>query len=166
LCRCIHPNASLGDRSGGGEGSTDDQPAGGLQSARCDSPGFYQERCGGICLVSSVDGYTGLPKALAYGPGKAALIDLAQILYTDLSPRGTGVYLVNPGFVATRLTRQNEFKMPALITAGVAAEAILAGIGKGQFEILFPKRFTGWMKWFGRMPDRIRFYLLAKVVHS
>jgi hypothetical protein len=36
--------------------------------------------------------------------------------------------------------------MPALITPEVAAEEILAGIGKGRFEIHFPKRFTGWMK--------------------
>jgi NAD(P)-dependent dehydrogenase (short-subunit alcohol dehydrogenase family) len=129
-------------------------------------PVFTREGAGGICLISSVAGYTGLPQALAYGPGKAALINLAQILYTDLSPRGIGVYLVNPGFVATRLTRQNEFTMPALITPEVAAEEIMAGIGKGRFEIHFPKRFTGWMKWLGRMPDRIRFYLLGKAVKS
>ena len=121
---------------------------------------------GGICLVSSVAGYTGLPKALAYGPGKAALINLAQILYTDLSPRGIGVYLVNPGFVATRLTQDNDFKMPALITPEEAAQEIVSGLGKGLFEIHFPKRFTGWMKWLGRMPDRIRFYLLGKAVQS
>jgi len=129
-------------------------------------PVFIKKGTGGLCLVSSVAGYTGLPKALAYGPGKAALINLAQILYTDLSPRGIGVYLVNPGFVATRLTRQNEFTMPALITPDVAAEAILAGIGKGRFEIHFPRRFTNWMKCLGRMPDRIRFHLLGKAVQS
>ena len=107
-----------------------------------------------------------MPKALAYGPGKAALINLAQILYTDLSPRGIGVYLINPGFVATRLTQNNDFHMPALITPDEAAEAILNGIGKGRFEVHFPKRFTGWMKWLGRMPDRLRFYLLKKAIET
>jgi len=129
-------------------------------------PVLIRQGSGGICLVSSAAGYTGLPKALAYGPGKAALINLAQILYTDLSPRGIGVYLVNPGFVATRLTQKNDFNMPALITPEKAAEEITAGIGKGQFEIHFPRRFTLWMKWLGRMPDRIRFYLLAKAVET
>jgi short-subunit dehydrogenase len=129
-------------------------------------PVFTRNGAGGICLVSSVAGYTGLPKALAYGPGKAALINLAQILYTDLSPRGIGVYLVNPGFVATRLTQDNDFKMPALITPEEAAREIFAGLGKGLFEIHFPRRFTGWMKWLGRMPDRIRFYFLGKAVQS
>ena len=129
-------------------------------------PVYLKKGTGDICLVSSVAGYTGLPKALAYGPGKAALINLAQILYTDLSPRGIGVYLVNPGFVATRLTQNNDFQMPALITPGEAAQAILNGIGKGRFEIHFPRRFTGWMKWLGRMPDRLRFYLLGKAVET
>ena len=119
---------------------------------------------GGICLLASVAGYTGLPKAMAYGPSKAALINLAQILHTDLAPRGIGVYLVNPGFVDTRLTRQNDFTMPALITPEGAAREILAGIGKGHFEIHFPKRFTRWMKLLSCLPDRLRLYLLRKAV--
>lgn len=129
-------------------------------------PVFLKNGSGGICLVSSVAGYTGLPKALAYGPSKAALINLAQILYTDLSSRGIGIYLINPGFVETRLTQKNDFHMPALITPDEAARAILDGIRKGRFEIDFPKRFTRWMKWLSRMPDRIRFYLLRKAVKT
>lgn len=129
-------------------------------------PVMIRQGSGGICLVSSVAGYTGLPKALSYGPGKAALINLSQILYTDLSPRDIGVYLVNPGFVATRLTQKNDFRMPALITPDEAAQEIIAGIAKGRFEIHFPRRFTLLMKWLGRMPDRLRFYLLGKAVET
>jgi len=126
------------------------------------TPHFLGKKSGGICLVGSVAGYTGLPKALAYGPGKAALINLAQILYTDLAPRGIGVYLVNPGFVETRLTRQNDFKMPALITPEQAAREILHGMRRGRFEIHFPRRFTFWMKALSGLPDRLRFHLLRK----
>ncbi|MGD8589519.1 MAG: SDR family NAD(P)-dependent oxidoreductase [Chromatiales bacterium] len=126
------------------------------------TPRLLEQGTGGICLIASVAGYTGLPKALAYGPSKAALINLAQILYTDLSPRGIGVYLVNPGFVDTRLTRRNDFRMPALISPERAAREIVAGIGKGRFEIHFPKRFTRWMKWLARMPDPLRFYLVKR----
>jgi len=130
------------------------------------TPYFLRRHRGGICLVASVAGYTGLPEALAYGPSKAALINLAQILYTDLAPRGIGVYLVNPGFVETRLTQQNNFAMPALISPAEAAREIILGIAKGRFEIHFPKRFTWWMKWLSRLPDRLRFYLLSKAAKS
>ncbi|MCB1850193.1 MAG: SDR family NAD(P)-dependent oxidoreductase [Gammaproteobacteria bacterium] len=125
-------------------------------------PLFSERDSGAICLVSSVAGYSGLPKALAYGPSKAALNNLAQILYTDLAPRGIGVYLVNPGFVATRLTRQNDFRMPSLMRPEDAADAIVAGLARGWFEIRFPGMFTFWMKSLSRLPDRLRFYLVGR----
>ena len=103
-------------------------------------------RGGHISLVSSVAGFRGLPKSLAYGPTKAALINLAETLYLDLSPLGLGVSVINPGFVETPLTAGNAFKMPALITPAEAAIEIERGWRKGEFEIHFPKRFTLWLK--------------------
>jgi NAD(P)-dependent dehydrogenase (short-subunit alcohol dehydrogenase family) len=101
---------------------------------------------GHISLVSSVAGYRGLPKSLAYGPTKAALINLAETMHLDLSPLGLGVSVINPGFVETPLTAGNEFRMPALITPEEAAIAIERGFRAGDFEIHFPKRFTLWLK--------------------
>ena len=118
---------------------------------------------GGIAFVASVAGYRGLPKALAYGPGKAALIHFAECLHLDLAPRGIGVWLINPGFVATRLTARNDFTMPALITPEQAATAILAGLARGRFEIHFPKRFTCLMQWLARMPYGLYFPLIRRL---
>ncbi len=103
-------------------------------------------RGGHLSLISSVAGFRGLPKALAYGPTKAALINLAETLYLDLAPKGIGVSLINPGFVETPLTAGNDFRMPALITPEEAALEIVAGWQRGEFEIHFPKRFTLWLK--------------------
>ena len=115
-------------------------------------PQFVARRSGHVCLVSSVAGFRGIPKSLAYGPTKAALINLAETLYMDLSDSGIGVSLVNPGFVETQLTAQNEFKMPALIAPEQAARAILHGWAQGRFEIHFPRRFTLAMKAVGLLP--------------
>ncbi len=114
-----------------------------LAQARAGAPG---QPAGHIALVSSVAGYRGLPQSLAYGPTKAALINLAENLHLDLSPLGIGVSLINPGFVETPLTAGNGFKMPALITPDEAAHQILRGWQRGDFEIHFPKRFTLWLK--------------------
>jgi NAD(P)-dependent dehydrogenase (short-subunit alcohol dehydrogenase family) len=103
-------------------------------------------RGGHISLVSSVAGFRGLPQSLAYGPTKAALINLAETLYLDLHPLGLGVSVINPGFVETPLTSKNDFRMPALITPEEAAREILRGWKHGDFEIHFPKRFTLWLK--------------------
>jgi NAD(P)-dependent dehydrogenase (short-subunit alcohol dehydrogenase family) len=113
-----------------------------------------------VSLVGSVAGYRGLPNSLAYGPTKAALINLAQTLYMDLHDKGVGVSLINPGFVETPLTAQNTFAMPALITPAQAADAILRGWAKGAFEIHFPKRFTLWLKVLELLPAGLYFRLV------
>lgn len=118
---------------------------------------------GGIAFVASVAGYRGLPKALCYGPGKAALIYFAEVLHLDLSPRGIGVWVINPGFVATPLTAQNDFSMPALQTPGQAARAMLDGFKTGHFEIHFPKRFTRLMKFLAHLPYGWYFPLIRRL---
>lgn len=115
-----------------------------------------------LSLVSSVAGYSGLPKSLAYGPTKAALINLAEALYLDLQPLGVGVSVVNPGFVETPLTAQNDFRMPALITPGQAAREMLTGWARGDFELHYPRRFTRWLKFLRLLPYRLYFPLVRK----
>lgn len=112
---------------------------------------------GHISLISSVAGFRGLPKSLAYGPTKAALTNLAENLYLDLGPLGLGVSVVHPGFVQTPLTAQNDFTMPALITPPQAAQAMIEDWGRGVFEVHYPKRFTRWMKLMRLLPYRAYF---------
>jgi short-subunit dehydrogenase len=126
-------------------------------------PDLIAQKSGAIALVSSVAGFRGLPKALVYGPTKAAMINLAEVLYNDLKPYGISVYLINPGFVETPLTAQNEFKMPALITSEQAADEIISGLAKGRFEMHFPKRFTRVLKLMRLLPYRIYFALVKNV---
>ncbi len=137
--------------------------AGALKVLDAVLPALLARGSGHISLVGSVAGYRGLPQSLAYGPTKAALINLAETLYLDLHPKGIGVSIINPGFVATPLTAGNEFDMPALLTPEQAAQAIVAGWGKGAFEIHFPKRFTLWLKLLRILPNRLFFSLVRKV---
>jgi NAD(P)-dependent dehydrogenase (short-subunit alcohol dehydrogenase family) len=110
-----------------------------------------------LSLVASVAGYRGLPQSLAYGPTKAALINLAETLYMDLAPRGVGVSVINPGFVETPMTAGNRFPMPALMSPADAAEAIVAGWRAGDFEIHFPRRFTLALKALRPLADGLYF---------
>ena len=125
-------------------------------------PALLARGAGHVSLVGSVAGYRGLPQSLAYGPTKAALINLAENLFLDLRPKGLGVSLINPGFVATPLTAGNAFPMPALLTPEQAASAIVQGWKQGNFEIHFPKRFTLGMKALRWLPDRAFFYLMRR----
>ncbi len=118
---------------------------------------------GHISLVGSVAGYRGLPHSLAYGPTKAALINLSETLYMDLHRQAVGVSLINPGFVDTPLTKTNDFAMPALLTPAQAAEAILEGWARGTFEIHFPRRFTWGMKLLRLLPYGLFFAATRKL---
>ena len=115
-----------------------------------------------VSLVASVAGYRGLPNALAYGPTKAALINLGEIMYLDLQPKGIGVSVINPGFVETPLTAGNTFAMPALITPAEAATQIIKGWAAGDFEIHFPKRFTLWLKAMQHLTDGLYFAAIRR----
>lgn len=140
---------------------------GAMHFAACIVPHLLAQekgRTGGeIAFVASVAGYRGLPKSLVYGPTKAALINFAEALALDLQPRGVGVRLINPGFVATPLTAQNEFAMPALQSAEEAAAAIIAGYRSSAFEIHFPRRFTCFMKLLALLPARLYFPLIRRL---
>ena len=135
---------------------------GALQMIDAVLPHFLVRQTGHISLISSVAGYGGLPKSIAYGPTKAALINLAEVLYLDLHSKNIGVSLICPGFVDTPLTSQNKFNMPALITPDEAAQEILKGWAKGEFEIHFPKRFTLWVKAIKMLPYRLYFPAIKK----
>lgn len=126
-------------------------------------PALLARGTGHISLVGSVAGYRGLPNSLAYGPTKAALINLAETLYLDLHGKGLGVSIINPGFVQTPLTAGNDFAMPALLTPEQAAGAILQGWALGAFEIHFPKRFTLWLKALRVLPNRLFFQLVRRI---
>lgn len=127
-------------------------------------PHLIQRQTGAIAMISSVAGYSGLPKSLVYGPTKAALINFCEALYYDLSPQGIGVYLVNPGFVDTPATKNNDFYMPQLVSSEVAAKTILKEMKLGHFEIHFPKGFSRFLKLLRLLPYPIYFYLLKKFI--
>ncbi len=121
---------------------------------------------GGFGIVASVAGYGGLPNSLAYGATKAACLNLAQSLYLDLADRGMAVYAITPGFVATPLTAKNSFPMPFLISAEQAAEEIVQGLARGDFEIDFPRAFSRLLKAVNLLPHRLYFWCVRRFTGS
>lgn len=117
---------------------------------------------GQIAVVSSVTGYGGLPTSAAYGATKAAVINMAESLKFDLDKLNIRIQVINPGFVKTAATDQNDFKMPAIIPADDAAKRITIGLQKDIFEITFPKRFTYVLKFLNLLPYWLYFALVGR----
>ena len=125
-------------------------------------PSMRRRKHGHVVLVASVAGYRGLPLASAYGPTKAALINLAESLKPLFDRAGLKISVCNPGFVDTPMTAENKFSMPFLMQPEAAAEALYQGILKGKFEIAFPTRFVLLLKFFRMLPYSIYFPLMRK----
>ncbi|MCF2905169.1 SDR family NAD(P)-dependent oxidoreductase [Octadecabacter sp. CECT 8868] len=106
---------------------------------------------GQLALCGSVAGYIGLPQGQIYSATKAGVINLAESLRAELSGR-VDVRLINPGFVDTRLTQRNDFRMPAMVTPQRAATAIIDGLCSRRFEVHFPRRLTWGLKLLSALP--------------
>lgn len=129
-------------------------------------PDMLRRGEGHLALMASVAGYRGLPKSAAYGPTKAALISLAESMYFDLQDTGIKLQVINPGFVKTEATKNNDFEMPDLISADVAADEILNGLGKKQFEIAFPRSFVRKMRFLQLLPVHMYFRLMKRITRQ
>lgn len=101
-------------------------------------PSMIATNNGMLVGISSVAGFRGLSGSIAYGPSKAAQLNLLESLRIDLKQTNVKVLTVAPGFVTTPLTAKNEFSMPFLISAETAAKKIVAGMEKNKAEIVFP----------------------------
>ena len=119
---------------------------------------------GQISWIASVAGFMGLPKAAAYGPTKAALINLAECLEPEMRLKGVRISVINPGFVATPLTAQNDFEMPFLMQPDEAARRTIKGLAEGRFEIAYPRRFVAILRALRALPYPLFFRLITRFV--
>ncbi|MGC9370579.1 MAG: SDR family NAD(P)-dependent oxidoreductase [Paracoccaceae bacterium] len=124
-------------------------------------PGFAARDRGHIVLTGSLSGFRGLPGATGYAASKAGVMAMAEGLYADLRDTAVEVQLVNPGFVRTRLTEKNDFRMPFLMEPEAAAGVIFEHMGVGGFARSFPVPFA----WFFRvgqfLPDWLYYRIFA-----
>jgi short-subunit dehydrogenase len=127
-------------------------------------PAFRARKRGHLSWIASVAGYRGLPKAAAYGPTKAALINLAESLKPELELDGVQVSVINPGFVKTPLIGQNDFEMPYLMEVEDAGRATIAGLAAGKFEVAYPKPFVRILKFARILPYWAYFKMIRKSV--
>lgn len=115
-------------------------------------PDMRRRRAGRLAVVASVTAYAALPRAEAYGASKAFLLSMCDALRADLADDGVEVTVINPGFVRTPLSEQNDFEMPFLIEPEKAARIIAEGLEAGKAEISFPLRMAFAMKLLGMLP--------------
>ena len=127
-------------------------------------PLLYRSKHAQLIGMSSTAAYLGLPRSEAYGASKAAIRNMFAALRVSLHHKEVSASVICPGFVETELTAQNDFAMPALITAQKASSYILKGIVNKTQEIHFPLRFSLTLKLIGSLPNPLLSWILRKTV--
>ena len=105
-------------------------------------PTMIKRNSGHIVLTGSLVGYRGLAGSIGYGASKAGIMYLAETLYADLFNTNIKVQLINPGFIDTRLTKKNKFKMPFIMSPEKAANIFFNFMKKSGFKKDFPFLFS------------------------
>lgn len=124
---------------------------------------FTSCKVGQLAIISSVAGYFGMPNSLAYGASKAGLSHLTESLLYELKKYHVKVQLINPGFVQTRLTDKNNFKMPGIISSKKASDIIIKKLQGSSFEIAFPIIFVFFMKILKILPTKFKSIIFSKL---
>ncbi len=106
-------------------------------------PAMVARDTGHVVITGSLSAFRGLPGAIGYAASKAGTLALAESMHCDLRKTGVRVQLANPGFIKTRLTDKNEFKMPFLMTPEEAAQEMFELMcDEGAFARHFPRAFS------------------------
>jgi NAD(P)-dependent dehydrogenase (short-subunit alcohol dehydrogenase family) len=117
---------------------------------------------GQILINASAAGYRGLPRGAPYSAPKAATIHLAESLRPEARQWGIRLRVVNPGFVRSRLTAKNSFRMPGLMDPQQAARRIAAAVDRDNFEISFPRRLIWPLKLLRCLPYALFFRIIER----
>ncbi|WP_050929224.1 SDR family NAD(P)-dependent oxidoreductase [Aestuariivita boseongensis] len=124
-------------------------------------PSMVARNTGHIVITGSLSGFRGLPGAIGYAASKAGTMALAESMYADLKDTGVDVQLANPGFIKTRLTDKNDFKMPFIMEPDEAAEEMIAHMRSDRFKKSFPRVFSWVFRVSQFMPDWMYYRLFA-----
>lgn len=125
-------------------------------------PKFIAQNYGHVVMIGSLSGFRGLPNAIGYGASKAGMMHLAENIKADLYKANIKVQLINPGFIKTRLTEKNNFKMPFIMTAEDAAKHVIRAMQRNHFQTNFPVMFSLIFRMSNFLPAFLYFWLFSK----
>lgn len=126
-------------------------------------PRMRQRRKGQIALMSSLASFRGLPSAPAYAASKAWVRLYGEGLRGVLREDGVGVSVICPGFVHSRITAANRFRMPLIMDADRAARIIQRGLARNKARIAFPLLFYALLLFVTALPPGLTDRFLARL---
>ena len=97
-----------------------------------------QRGSGRLVGIASVAGIRGIPGAGAYSASKAATFAYLESLRVEMHGSGVKVVTIAPGYIRTPMTAVNNYPMPFLLDADIAATHMQRAIDRGARRAVVP----------------------------
>lgn len=121
---------------------------------------------GQLVGIASVAGIRGLPGAGAYSASKAAAITYLESLRVEMAASNITVTTIAPGYIRSAMTAVNDYKMPFLMDADIAACKFINTIERKRRFVVIPWQM-GWLARFMRfIPPFLWDFAMKKAPHK
>ncbi len=115
---------------------------------------------------ASVAGIRGLPGAGAYSASKAAVVNYLESFRVEMANMDIAVTTIAPGYIKTPMTAINDYPMPFLMDAPLAAAKFARAIEQKRRYCVIPWQM-GWVATLMRLiPSGVWDYLMKKAPHK
>ena len=101
-------------------------------------PTMKSQKAGNIVIMSSIASFTAPAYFGGYAASKVAVRRLGDTWRTTLKKHNVKVTTICPGYIKSEMTDVNEFKMPFLMDADVAAKKMVSAIKAGKKTYILP----------------------------
>ena len=101
-------------------------------------PQMVRQHQGHLVAIASMAGFRALPGSTTYAATKIAVRALMEGYGWELRQHGISTTSINPGFIVSEMTASNQFHMPFLLPADVAARKIARAIQRRRRSYTFP----------------------------
>jgi short-subunit dehydrogenase len=115
---------------------------------------------------ASVAGIRGLPGAGAYSASKAAVISYLESLRIEMADFDIAVTTIAPGYIRTPMTAINDYPMPFLMDAELAANKFARAIAAKRRYCVIPWQMAWVAKLMRIIPDSVWDILMKKAPHK
>ncbi len=110
---------------------------------------------GQIAIMASMAAYVGFPGAAAYSATKGAVRIWGEALRAELHGDGIEVTVIAPGYVRSRITDHNTYRMPMFMEADRAARIMMRGLARNKPVVAFPLPIYAAVRLLAMLPRRL-----------
>jgi short-subunit dehydrogenase len=122
-----------------------------------------KNQSGQIVIISSISSLRSTHNSGPYSASKAAINMWAEGARLSLKKYSINVSIIRVGFVKTKMTAKNKFKMHGIVSPTEAAKEIIEAIKKKKIDIALPWKSAYIWKVLSIIPDKFYDHIMCKL---